>query len=542
MKIRATGGTFRLSFNGQTTGPLAYDASAGDGRNGAQRPLEHQLRGRLRQRHRRPRRPDRLQPICRRPSTAGRSRNRTCSSASGRPGWRCLREPSSAARSPETSSGRRGSSTSGWRTATRSPAPRRPPSPPAPLRRARPCSVGRGRRSRTATRPWAHPALQDRGRQQPDRAAAGTVHRARAHVDGPPQSQRIERRDAHLQRDEQLVRKPGKLHLPLVPQRHRNRLARPRPRHLEHVLADRGRQRRKRRPSSARSRRQRRRLVGVLQRPAQSDPAIAAYYVPITRIDIPRRSPRRSSPDQRRPAVRDLRGQPALDRRLQGRRRRLRLRRVQRAAQPRRRQLAGRQRSRLRARRTQFPGPEVQRGGQPILAFGKEVNESTDGDVCTAASGDACGRGTCRRRTKPRARSALHPVLVRRPRQSARRLGNQLAVDKAGHVYLGGTEDERTTTRSRTSPARSKPAGRGSRNGTPTGTLNSIAKLKTHYSEDRVGEGTSALQAGLDRRRLERNRLRDPRILPRRGRAGIPRANSPRPAAKRTPSATSSCR
>ena len=40
VKIRATGGTFKLVYEGRSTGPLAYNASAGDSPNGAQRPLD----------------------------------------------------------------------------------------------------------------------------------------------------------------------------------------------------------------------------------------------------------------------------------------------------------------------------------------------------------------------------------------------------------------------------------------------------------------------------------------------------------------------
>ena len=157
VKIRATGGTFKLSFNEQTTGPLAFDAPAST--------VEAALNG--------------LSSISagggsvdvtEAPGDAAGS-NPYVVTFNGGP----LQKTDAAlgldvtllALPPETelsckitgtSSGPPGSSTSGWRTATRSPARPRPPSPPVPRRPARPSSVGSSRPSRTATRPWARPS------------------------------------------------------------------------------------------------------------------------------------------------------------------------------------------------------------------------------------------------------------------------------------------------------------------------------------------------------------------------------------------------
>jgi len=60
--------------------------------------------------------------------------------------------------------------------------------------------------------------------------------------------------------------------------------------------------------------------------------------------------------------------------------------------------------------------------GNFILAFGDEVNETTGGDVCTAASGHVCGRGTAGEGNA----------------QFTQRFGKYLALGPAGTVFVGG--------------------------------------------------------------------------------------------------------
>ena len=108
--------------------------------------------------------------------------------------------------------------------------------------------------------------------------------------------------------------------------------------------------------------------------------------------------------------------------------------------------------------------------GQPILAFGKEVDESTDGDVCTAASGDACGRGAPASDETPGAIGSIAPYWYGDYNNEYAEFGNQLAVDQAGHVYLGEPRRNYHEIGSPNSPARTRRAARGSRNGTPDGT------------------------------------------------------------------------
>jgi hypothetical protein len=128
--------------------------------------------------------------------------------------------------------------------------------------------------------------------------------------------------------------------------------------------------------------------------------------------------------------------------------------------------------------------------GQRILAIGKEVNESTDGDVCTAASGDACGRGTAAKDETPGAIGLFTQYWYGDRGKSHVDYGNQLAVDMAGHVYLA---EPRMSEDDTFSPlgCPEKTCGPRIQKWNSDGTLNSIAKLKTHFSEERVGEGTA---------------------------------------------------
>ena len=129
--------------------------------------------------------------------------------------------------------------------------------------------------------------------------------------------------------------------------------------------------------------------------------------------------------------------------------------------------------------------------GQPILAFGKEVNESTDGDVCTAASGDACGRGTPSKDETPGSIGSIAPYWYFVQEKTYIDFGNQLAVDMAGQSTSANRGAARTRSNSEPELAcPEKTCGPRIQKWNSDGTLNSIARLKTHYSEDRVGEGT----------------------------------------------------
>ena len=128
--------------------------------------------------------------------------------------------------------------------------------------------------------------------------------------------------------------------------------------------------------------------------------------------------------------------------------------------------------------------------GEPVLAFGKEVNESTGGDVCTAASGDSCGRGAFARDETPGTIGYFGPPSFDHAKEM-KDLGNQLAVDMSGRVYLAEPRraEEDVPTESRPISCLDKVCGPRIQKWNSDGTLDSIAKLKTHYSEGRVGEG-----------------------------------------------------
>jgi hypothetical protein len=75
--------------------------------------------------------------------------------------------------------------------------------------------------------------------------------------------------------------------------------------------------------------------------------------------------------------------------------------------------------------------------GEPILEFGQEVDEATEADICEAASMDPCGGGT---RAVDESLGSIGyegPVWYEDSAKEHVDLGNQLAVDQAGHVYLG---------------------------------------------------------------------------------------------------------
>jgi hypothetical protein len=125
--------------------------------------------------------------------------------------------------------------------------------------------------------------------------------------------------------------------------------------------------------------------------------------------------------------------------------------------------------------------------GQPILAFGKEVDESSDGDVCTAASGDACGRGAPARDEAPGSIGSIEPYSFGDRYHEYDEFGDQLAVDHAGHVYLAEPRRTENDTGSHLS-CPNKLCGPRIQKWNSDGTFLSFAKLKTHYPEERVGE------------------------------------------------------
>jgi hypothetical protein len=77
--------------------------------------------------------------------------------------------------------------------------------------------------------------------------------------------------------------------------------------------------------------------------------------------------------------------------------------------------------------------------GEPVLSFGREVDQTTQEDICTVASGDTCGPGV---RTAPQdltpAGFGIWPNYF-----EFDELGNELAVDPAGNVYVGDAREGR---------------------------------------------------------------------------------------------------
>jgi len=77
--------------------------------------------------------------------------------------------------------------------------------------------------------------------------------------------------------------------------------------------------------------------------------------------------------------------------------------------------------------------------GEPILEFGGQVNKTTGANLCTVASGDACGGGV-----PDVERFATHPSTYAsgvfggwEPLFQEEELGDEVAVDDAGFVYVG---------------------------------------------------------------------------------------------------------
>lgn len=78
--------------------------------------------------------------------------------------------------------------------------------------------------------------------------------------------------------------------------------------------------------------------------------------------------------------------------------------------------------------------PRVQKfsaEGTPILMLGGGVDQTTDGNVCTVASGDACGEGVLDKNGGPGGFGGAPSVS-----DSFAELGNELAVDAAGLLYV----------------------------------------------------------------------------------------------------------
>ncbi len=95
--------------------------------------------------------------------------------------------------------------------------------------------------------------------------------------------------------------------------------------------------------------------------------------------------------------------------------------------------------------------PRVQKfsaGGVPILESGGEVDQTTEANVCTAASGDACGPGTLARGEQPGAFGEV-PVSEIFGGQEFAELGNELGVDGSGNLYVGDPRGIRDPTQPR---------------------------------------------------------------------------------------------
>jgi hypothetical protein len=74
--------------------------------------------------------------------------------------------------------------------------------------------------------------------------------------------------------------------------------------------------------------------------------------------------------------------------------------------------------------------------GQRVLEFGKAVDETSEADICTASSGHACGRGMSAVDESPVAIGYGGLPWFGDQQKMEHDLGNQLAVDMSGHVYL----------------------------------------------------------------------------------------------------------
>jgi hypothetical protein len=96
--------------------------------------------------------------------------------------------------------------------------------------------------------------------------------------------------------------------------------------------------------------------------------------------------------------------------------------------------------------------PRVQKfsaSGTPIFEIGAEVDQTSEANVCTASSGDACGPGAIARGEEP---GAFGEAPVNEPFGGGREfaeLGNQLGVDAAGNLYVGDPRGLRDLTQPR---------------------------------------------------------------------------------------------
>jgi hypothetical protein len=129
--------------------------------------------------------------------------------------------------------------------------------------------------------------------------------------------------------------------------------------------------------------------------------------------------------------------------------------------------------------------------GQPILEFGKEVDEKTEADVCTAASGDPCGRGVKAVDESPVAIGYSGPYWFGDYQKEYKDLGNQLAVDQAGHVYLAEVRRGEGESLYANLACPEKHCGPRIQKWDSDGNYLSMAKLKTRFGGEFVGEGTT---------------------------------------------------
>jgi hypothetical protein len=95
--------------------------------------------------------------------------------------------------------------------------------------------------------------------------------------------------------------------------------------------------------------------------------------------------------------------------------------------------------------------PRVQKfsaNGAPILEIGGEVDQTSEAGVCTIASGDACGAGVLAQGDEQGAFGEV-PIAEIFGGQEFSELGNQLAVDAAGNLYVGDPRGIRDLTQPR---------------------------------------------------------------------------------------------
>ena len=167
-----------------------------------------------------------------------------------------------------------------------------------------------------------------------------------------------------------------------------------------------------------------------------------------------------------------LQGEPALERRLQGRRRGTEPRPVLPAARHRRRQLTRRQRRRLRRGRLQLPGREVHRKRSADPRVRRTCGQTTGDKICTAASGDDCGAGRQVRSKRPRrassaaghapASSAKRPTKTASPNSATRSRSTKRTATSTSPTHTTTTSSRskagsRSSTAAATSSARPVP-------------------------------------------------------------------------------------